>query len=157
MTRSLVFKLTIAFWLVSLIGVALVAFFAVRATSNEFDTLQDDRMRQTLVDRLAGYYATTGSWDGAERALQRLMQDMQTPFAVADLNQDVVLPGPGFPMDRHLPLQMVENGTPIEVDGQVVGVLLMPEIMPRIIGRDCIMMLTVITCMNLPDQMKILA
>ncbi|MCA9921840.1 MAG: HAMP domain-containing protein, partial [Anaerolineales bacterium] len=130
MTRSLAFKLTIAFWLVSLIGVSLVAFFAVRATSNEFDTLQNDRTRRTLVDQLAGYYATSGSWDGVGATLQLLTQDTQTPFAVADLDQNIVLPGPGFPTNRQLPVQMFENGTPIEVNGETVGVLLMPEFVP---------------------------
>lgn len=126
MTRSLVFKLTLAFWLVSLIGVTLVALFAVRATNNEFSTLQNDRIRKSLVDQSASYYAATGSWEGAGVTLQRLVQDTNTPFAIVDPQRRVIIPGLGLSPNRRVPMHTFENGTPIEVDGETVGVLLVP-------------------------------
>ncbi len=126
MTRSLAFKLTVSFWLVSIIGVTLVAVFAVLATNNEYDTLQDERLKGSVVDRLASYYAATGSWQGVDSTLARLQQDVELPFVLADVDQSVILPGLGFSSNRPLPGHLFDEGTPIEVDGEVVGVLIFP-------------------------------
>ena len=126
MTHSLAFKLTVSFWLVSLIGVTLVAVFAVLATNSEYGTLQDERLKQSVADRLVSYYAATGSWQGVDTTIERLRHDIDIPFILADVNQNVILPGMGFSSDRRLSGQMFDNGTPIEVDNEVVGVLIFP-------------------------------
>ncbi|KAA3656945.1 MAG: HAMP domain-containing protein [Chloroflexi bacterium] len=127
MTRSLAFKLTVSFWLVSIIGVTLVAIFAVLATNNEYVTLQDERLQKSVEDRLSSYYAATGSWQGVDDTLARLQQNVEMPFVLADVNRNVILPGMGFDTKRPLPGHMFDDGTPIEVDGEVVGKLIFPR------------------------------
>lgn len=126
MTRSLAIKLTVSFWLVSLIGVTLVALFAVLATSNEYNTLQDDRLKGRVVDQLASFYAATGSWQGVDSTINRLQRDNKLPFALADADQHVILPGMGITSERPLPPRLFDEGTPVEVDGELVGVVIFP-------------------------------
>ena len=66
---SLRARLLLAFVLVSLVAVGLVAVLANRATTQQFE-LYVDRGRQARAERLAAYFAayfvSQGSWDGVE-------------------------------------------------------------------------------------------
>jgi two-component system sensor histidine kinase BaeS len=62
--RSLTWKLTLAFLLVGLIGVLLVALLVSQRTRSEFDRFLSTRDRTVLVNALADYYAGHNSWDG---------------------------------------------------------------------------------------------
>jgi signal transduction histidine kinase len=64
MTRSLDFKLVLAFLLVSIIGVALTVAFARWATYQEFDRLVLEQARDDFVAEASTYYRANGSWQG---------------------------------------------------------------------------------------------
>jgi signal transduction histidine kinase len=64
MTRSLAFKLVLAFLLVSLTGAALTAIFARWATYQEFDRLILEQAQENFVSDAATYYQANGSWQG---------------------------------------------------------------------------------------------
>ncbi|MFZ1398195.1 MAG: hypothetical protein WAS33_14925, partial [Candidatus Promineifilaceae bacterium] len=67
MMRSLVFKLSVAFLLVSLVGIALVAFFAGRVSANEFSNFAEAQSDSLLMDQLVNYYEINGNWDNLDR------------------------------------------------------------------------------------------
>lgn len=128
---SLTVKLTLAFLLVSLVGIALVALFAGAVTAREFDNFVEAQNRELLVNQLAAFYERNGSWHGQElpelQQLNRLRPGGQRLFAVADERGVVVIPGLGMRAGRVIPRQVLAQGTPIEVDGRVVGTLLLPK------------------------------
>ena len=69
--RSLVFKLTLAFLLVSLTGIPLVALLAGLITAREFQSYTEARVSEIALHWVADYYDTNGSWDGLEKAFGR--------------------------------------------------------------------------------------
>ncbi|MEZ4712834.1 MAG: ATP-binding protein [Caldilineaceae bacterium] len=64
MMRSLGLKLTLAFLIVAILSVALVAILIGQRTMREFDQFVSDRFQHTLVEQLTDYYAANGSWRG---------------------------------------------------------------------------------------------
>ena len=138
MTRSLAFKLTISFWFVSIIGVTLVALFAVLATNNSYGILQDEQLQESIAERLTSYYVATGSWNGVRRDQQRLDRGVEPFYVLADENGKVVMPAMGYQLNTQLPEKLVEKATPIEVDSEVVGFLSFPDspVNPRTQEQD---------------------
>ena len=67
--RSLTVKLTLAFLLIGTIGAILVAVLVGQRTRSEFDRFLSERDQGVLVEALAGYYASHGSWDGIGQML----------------------------------------------------------------------------------------
>jgi len=65
MTRSLAFKLVLAFLLVSLTGAALTALFARWTTFREFDRLVLEQVQTDFMTDATAYYQSNGSWQGA--------------------------------------------------------------------------------------------
>jgi two-component system sensor histidine kinase BaeS len=123
--RSLTVKLLLAFALVSLVGVGLVALISARFTGDQFREFFEDRNREALLIELADYYHVNGSWRGIDRLAARndFMQKYGWGFAVVDAKGNVVLPSPvvaQFPrfFEREL---RIEEGIPIIVDGNRVG------------------------------------
>src|SRR5689334_7726812 len=62
--RSLTLKVTLACLAASLLGIALVAAFAVFSTSREFGSFVFDDRRAAFTEYLSNYYAEHGSWAG---------------------------------------------------------------------------------------------
>jgi len=130
MVRSLVFKLSMAFLLVSLVGIALVAFFAGRVSSSEFNTFAEAQSDSALMTQLVNYYEATGSWDnlnrigiggvGPENGRSR-------QFLVTDAQGTVVLSGLSQAVGDRVPRGWLNQGVPIEVDGQTVGLVVFSE------------------------------
>lgn len=123
--RSLTVKLLLAFALVSLVGVGLVALISARFTGDQFREFFEDRNREALISELADYYRANGSWRGIDRlaAKNDFMQKYGWGFAVVDKDGNVVLPSPmvaQFPrfFEREL---RIEEGIPIVSDGNLVG------------------------------------
>lgn len=130
MTRSLVFKLSIAFLLVSLVGIALVAVFAGRVSANEFSNFADAQSDSLLMDQLENYYEINGSWDNLERAgIWGAVPGNEgvRPFLVVDSQGDVVLGGLDRTVGERIPRGWLNRGIPIEVDNEEVGQIVFPE------------------------------
>ncbi len=132
--RSLAFKLTLAFLFVGVIGAVLVAVFVGVQTRQQFDRFLSESYENALVDRLAIYYEQQGSWQGANRILMQVyrdegmprMEQRPLPWVVVDERGNLVS-GVG-PDSSNRPTwqankQELQDSTPIEVNGNVVGYL----------------------------------
>jgi signal transduction histidine kinase len=78
--RSLTLKLSLAFLLVALTGVSLVALVIRERTRTAFDTFLVNREQQTLVENLQGYFEATGSWQGVADYWQVATGNPPPPF-----------------------------------------------------------------------------
>jgi two-component system sensor histidine kinase BaeS len=141
MTRSLALKLTLAFLAVSLSGIVLVAIFAGQATANEFGHFMHNQDQASLAAQLEDYYRHHGSWDAVDAAISPggpgmgmgnggMHGMMGGGFAVADAAGRVVAAGTGHPPGEQLPAAEIAQGTPLTVNGQFVGTL--------IVGRNAV-------------------
>ena len=132
MTRSLAFRLTLAFLLVSLAGIALVAVFTGRVTESEFGHFMMRQSQSSLTDALADHYRLYGSWEGAETVISHGPPGMGmgngpmmgSEFALADASGEIVAAGGGHHRGEHLSPTVLAHGLAIEVNRQIVGTLL---------------------------------
>jgi len=142
--RSLTIKLILAFLVISLTVAALGAFFAWRVTTNEFQTFVVDRIQDEFIAMVSSYYQEHGSWLGILKKypprppLQTQSQgpdnQKQVPisYALVDQTGIVLLPsGPYRPHDR-VPADVLAEGTPIEIEGQIVGTALITGQVPEL-------------------------
>jgi signal transduction histidine kinase len=132
--RSLVVKLSLAFLLVSLIGIALVAFFAGRVSTNEFNNFADAQSDSVLMSQLVNYYEINGSWDNLDRIGIGGVESGNgqiRPFLVADAAGEVVLAGLGQNFGSRVPRGWLNRGIPIEVNDEQVGQIIFAEGMSR--------------------------
>ncbi|MCI0578758.1 MAG: HAMP domain-containing protein, partial [Chloroflexi bacterium] len=130
--RSLTPRLVLAFLFVSLISTALVAVFAGRQTTSDFDHFMMAQHQETAASLLAEYYRSSGGWEGVEAILPvgGMMgmgsgpgggQMMAGMFTLAGPDGRVVAAGMGFRPGERLSSEILENSTPVEADGRVVG------------------------------------
>ncbi|MBN1487361.1 MAG: HAMP domain-containing protein [Anaerolineae bacterium] len=75
MSRLLLFKLVLAFLLVSITGAVLSVVFARLGTLKEFDQLVLDRSQRDFMRYVVAYYQTYGSWEGIQEMLQNTPPD----------------------------------------------------------------------------------
>ena len=137
MTRSLLFRLMIAFALVILIAVAIIFVVANQATTSEFRAYMY-RGGMTQLDQiardLAGFYSARGSWQGVDDYWNQSlgmgmgrgqMVMMGGAVWLADSNGLVIATrgGTGMPGQR-VSSAMLARGIPIQVNGQIVGTLI---------------------------------
>jgi two-component system, OmpR family, sensor histidine kinase BaeS len=137
--RSLSAKLILAFLIVSLAGVLLVAVLAGRVTADEFDHFMFRQNQDFLVETLSLYYQEQGSWAGAAALLragqmrgQGQMHGMGPALdvALADSSGRIVVPGAGYRAGTQISDTVLRRGAPIEVEGRQVGTLLGGHTMP---------------------------
>jgi signal transduction histidine kinase len=140
--RSLTLKLTLAFLIVGLIGVALVAALVGRQTRRQFGEFVIDRYQADVLAEAADYYASTGSWEGFQASLKpRRGQWGQSgqgpgggdgqspPIALYDANSQLVFAGNTYGPMANAPaiLQGDAGALPVEVEGEVVGYIQFAE------------------------------
>lgn len=135
MRRSLAFKLTLAFLVVSLLGIALVAALAGRFTQREFGNFTLRRDETAILAALADYYREHGTWDGVHASgvldfvVQRpepLPPERSWPFGLvlADAAGRVVASGSRQDaFGSILPAPDLAAGAAVEADGRVIGTL----------------------------------
>jgi signal transduction histidine kinase len=137
--RSLTLKLILAFLVVSLVGTALVAVFAVWRTNTQFNRFVADQFRDNLVEQLATYYENAGGWSGVAEAVRNPGRgpgggrgqggppgapNQGIPVLLLDNTGRVVIPGLGYGRGDVVAPRERASGVPVEVDGQEVGRLL---------------------------------
>ncbi len=124
--HSLATKLILAFLLVGLIGISLVAMLVVGQTRSEFSRFLSERDRTALASALANHYAATNSWQG-------LSQVLDAQPALLELRQNVVLVDPNGELINSLrestATQTMQDilrfaGEPIVVNHETVGYML---------------------------------
>jgi signal transduction histidine kinase len=142
---SLNLKITLAFIIVSLVGVLLVGILVQQVTRSAFDRFLFDQDKSAVISLLTQHYQNEGSWENLEQAYRQFLGArirnpaasqfekfkgvsalFQTPFILVDTNGQVVFGRPLRPEQSISPLELQEN-TPLEVDGQTVGWLLEPR------------------------------
>ena len=127
-------KLTLAFLIVGLIGVALVALFASRATESEFGRFIFDQYRESFIDQLGDYYLAHEGWEGVAEAFPfpgGMTFTRRRPFdrpgigiVVTNDHGIVILPGHNYKNGEKVPQNALENAMPVQVDEKVVGWLI---------------------------------
>ncbi|MBT4309812.1 MAG: HAMP domain-containing protein [Anaerolineae bacterium] len=140
--KSLSLKLTLAFLLVSLIVAGLAAVFTWQATAREFETLVVDRIRDDFTEKVINYYHEHGSLQGIREVFPPPVQPQQTldpnqpkpapiVFALTNANGVVVIPAGKYRPRQNLPPDILAEGTPIDVDGLLIGTVLLTGNLPE--------------------------
>jgi two-component system, OmpR family, sensor histidine kinase BaeS len=126
--RSLLVKLILAFWVVSISGIVIVALLAGRVSQQEFSRFVNDTQYQSLVDNLAKYYAAHGNFIGAEYLLEAAREQAQSRLAkeylVIDLDGNVLLSLTQHALPRQASPDLSNFGFPITVNNEIVAHLL---------------------------------
>lgn len=152
--KSLHWKLSLAFVLVTLITVALVST-AMRLTNpGRLTRLIIDQQRSDIPEKLAKYYVLQNSWQGVNEywqvirttslnPAQRADGSAPTPdapfpppdrihrdlFGLADSQGNVIVPlEPDYPTGLTVPSDVLVKGIPVEANGVRVGTIL---VIPR--------------------------
>ena len=129
--RSISTKITLALVAVGLTGTFLVAVFARWSTSNAFQEFLFNQDRSDLVSGLVEHYQTHGSWNELHQAFPSPFftkgdRDIRrgSPFALADQNGNILVPGLGYSPGSAVPGFVLEEGLPVQSEGETVGFLL---------------------------------
>ena len=137
--RSISLKLALAFLGTSLVSILAIALLARWTTGQEFDRYTFGQNKDDLVAALEEYYSTYGGWEGINEAPLFMPGGshghgngepipMAIPITIVDESGRVIRGRNPYSFGDTIPASKLENGIPIEVDGDVVGILL--------VGRD---------------------
>ena len=152
LARPLWVRLLVAFALVAVVAVGVVAILANRTTAQQFQSYisQGRQARaEALAPELADYYLDHGGWDGVQAWLTEqatlLNQGMgvgqgrgrgRSPemnrLVLTDPRGLVLADSQGNLLGERFSSADLTWGAPIQVDGQTVGILLLPTMMPSI-------------------------
>jgi signal transduction histidine kinase len=156
MSRSLTWKLTLAFLLVALTVALLVAVLIRLTNAGQLDRLIVEQGRSEFRSNLIAYYRANGSWDGAGEYFAQYRgeafpfatslpggdpydgdhypgprRDRRQLFGVVDAQGVVVIPlSPEFPTGKLISQEVLAQGEPIEMDSAVVGTILTAQFPP---------------------------
>ena len=133
--RSITLKMVLASLGIALVSIVLIVLLARWNTGTEFSRFVVDRRGEDLVQNLADYYSTNGSWDGVEKTI--LSNASQIPesgpprepfFTLVDQNDLVISAGPGYHPGERVGQYDLERGISIDVNGEKVGTLVMGRV-----------------------------
>lgn len=131
--RSLSLKLVLSFLFVGLVGVVLMVLVTRWSTFNHFDSFLFDRGREGLISNIEEYYDANGDWDELQGVFPQLVQPQfapqpgprnRAPYTLVDQHNVVVIAGKAFLPGDRVSGTVLEDATPVEVNGEVVGWLL---------------------------------
>jgi signal transduction histidine kinase len=137
--RSLAIKLSVAFLFVSVIGVGIAAAVVHFATQRDVDQAALLRAHDQFLAQVTGYYTQHHSWAGIAQQFQvgpppgpgaggqpppPSAPPPPPQFGLADSAGVVVVPDPRHPPGTMVPASTLAAGTPVHVDGVVVGTVL---------------------------------
>jgi signal transduction histidine kinase len=144
--RSLTFKLLLAFLAISLTGAAFASALARWLTVQEFNRLVMEQAQSNFLNEATTYYQThNSSWAGVTDHFRQKAQSPQrqpkpannpnpppplqnqlppVPIILIDQNGYVIHPVPPYRLGDYVPPAKLAQGTPVEIDGQVVGTIL---------------------------------
>ena len=124
---SLLLKLILAFWVVSVLGILIVALLARQVSQFEFSRFVNENRYQSLVDDLSSYYASNGTFTGAGYLLEKAQAQVELPsreYLVVDSDGNILLARaqhipPGLPSP-----EFTRFGFSISSNGLVVAYLI---------------------------------
>jgi signal transduction histidine kinase len=139
-------KLILAFLLVSLAGTAVVAVLAGRSANTAFDRYRLIQDQANFMAEVSAYYQNNGSWQGVDAYVRQKMRpfppppggetrpnppppppNAPIPFVLVDRQGRVVIQAPGYRLGQSVSRAELERGSPILVEGQVIGTVLSAE------------------------------
>ena len=120
MRNSIAVKLILAFLVISLISLIFVGVLTRTLTNSTFERYLNAQDENRVVEIFANYYENQGSWIGVRTTIDRKYTGM-IPFTLYNTNGRVIYGKENAPKLRD------EEKRPIEVDGEVVGYLLILE------------------------------
>ena len=125
-------RLSIAFVFVAAISALAVAVLATSVASNQFQQYvarRDTLTQSGLLDSLAAYYETTGSWRGVEAVLAQFSGRGQgrgrPPLLLADATGSIVYDERNQRTGTTLTTSERDSSLPVEMNGTIVGYLLL--------------------------------
>jgi signal transduction histidine kinase len=161
---SLTRKLTLAFLLVAVTAALLVAVFIRLTNADQFNQLVMDQQRSAFQTTLVSYYQTNGSWNGVLQYLTDNRNGAPPPtaqpdaangygrgygghgpgpggdrgifFGLVDSHGTVIIPQPNYPLGSSVTPARLATGTPVTVNGQVVGTILNPPTPPGLTPEE---------------------
>jgi signal transduction histidine kinase len=126
--KSLRSKLMVTFLVVSVAGTLIAALIVSNSNARALDDLLFRQAQTNFTRELQLYYELNGSWNGLMGNFRRRQNQEHgapmPPFALADENGRIVLPGGSFGNGQIVPPDRLQDGTPIVVNGETVGTLL---------------------------------
>ncbi len=124
-------KLILAFLVVSLFSTGIIVVITRVATNREFDKFISDQYKAELVEQLARHYQKYQTWDGLETNFNPFDNDHFRPddgrpafFSIADTDGRILVAGAGYRPEEIVSAEKLNKGTPIQVENETVGILL---------------------------------
>ena len=142
--KSISLKLTLAFLAVSLTVIGLASFFTWRTTVNAFESVVVERIRADFLEKVTTYYEENGSWQGIiprlfptpSQMMQPLNDKQRRPdpviFSLADQRGNIIVPAGTYRPRDHVDAAVLAAGTPVEVNGEVVGTAILTGKVPEL-------------------------
>lgn len=150
MKSSLTLKLIAAFAAVCIIEALLVAFLMREAAQRSFDEFLREEAIEVFQEDVRRFYARTGTLEGVQRGLGRNRGPVQPPrgvgepppgrdgqrrppgaknpqFGLTDTKGMVIVSNGEFKIGDQVSSEVLSNGLPFVVDGEKVGLILMPS------------------------------
>lgn len=132
-------KLILSFLAVSVVSAGLLMVAAGIATDREFDSFINKRFKEELAEELASYYSQHHSWDGLEAEFGQRKHGQgamhgrndEPSFFITDEDGAVIVPDRMRPTGWQIEEDDLQNGEPIVVDGETVGILFLSDTMMR--------------------------
>ena len=132
--RSLSLKLILAFLIVVVVAVALMAIIASQTTAKEFTNFIFDQYQEGYISQLEEYYRSHGDWAGVDTEVSfpgRLPLDGHVPtsrerggITITDEAGKVIVAGSGYRIGDTVSQAEFADADPVAVDGQTVGWIL---------------------------------
>ena len=129
--RSLHFKLTLIFLVVSLAGTFLAAYLIRQRSEEAFDRFLRERAQAEFVRYVEAYYVITGTVEGLDRIVHggpgpgagnRPAHTL--PYALVDTTGEIVVSGGSWQRGESVPQGVLNDGVPVTVGGQSIGTVL---------------------------------
>ena len=135
--RSITTKLILAFLSIGIISVAVLSITARWNTRQEFIRFLSDQNQNSIVTTLTEYHLKNGTWDGVEVMFPK-NKDHQPPgsgegfggpnrppqFTLTSVDGKVIASNEHYKAGDQVTEEDIELGTPINENGQVVGILI---------------------------------
>lgn len=124
---SLMVKLIIAFCLVSILGIVMMAMVAGMVTQIEYKRLQSDMQYEGLIGELADAHAETGAFEGVEETIESNMDRLgvgRNEFLLIDTDGNIIFSFTHFDIPDISAQDLSRFGFPISVNSRVVGYLI---------------------------------
>jgi signal transduction histidine kinase len=146
--RSLWWKLTIAFLIVSLTGAVVAAIFVGNATQQAFQNNVFARDEANFVTQMANYYQLHGSWEGVGEFYHSQARPDQhgfgqtgpdqfgPPFVLVDQHCVALIPGHSYQPGQTLAPAQCNHGQAVTVNGATVGRVLIDGAPPPLSPQD---------------------